>query len=127
MSVEKVYRSLGPLLQENTFLLPKPGQVAFLLGLTLQEEKTRLRQLDCEWPGSTGSQSSQESLPFLVTSCQFSLQAGPQASGQLSMAFLQAPVGPRTFQSKQAATLPARPLSAPPALGPSGKLQTQQP
>ena len=97
MSVEKVYRSLGPLLQENTFLLPKPGQVAFLLGLTLQEEKTRLRRLDCEWPGSTGSQSSQESLLFLVTSCQFSLRAGPQASGQLAMAFLQAPVGPRIF------------------------------
>lgn len=78
VSVEKVYRSLGPLLQENSFLLPKPGQVAFLLGLTLQEEKTRLRRLGCEWPGSTGSQSSQEPLPFLSPLVSFPCKQDPK-------------------------------------------------
>lgn len=41
----------------------------------------------------TGSQSSREPRSVLVTSWQFSLLVGPQVSGQLAMAFLQALVG----------------------------------
>lgn len=52
--------------------------------------------------------------PVLVTSWQFSLLAGPQASGQLAMAFLQALVGLGTSQSNEAVRLPAlRLLSTP--------------
>lgn len=73
----------------------------------------------------TGSQSSREPVqpgaaPVLVTSWQFSLLAGPQASGQLAMAFLQALAGLGTSQSDEAVRLPALRFCPPPALGPSG-------
>lgn len=127
VSVEKVYRSLGPLLQENSFLLPKPGQVAFLLGLTLQEEKTRLRRLDCEWPGSTGSQSSQEPLPFLSPLVSFPCKQDPKQVVSLPrpscrLRWVREP----SSLNKQQGCLPGPSLCTPQPLALQENLQTPQ-
>lgn len=66
VSVEKVYRSLGPLLQENTFLLPKPSQVAFLLGFNTPRGK--------DTPSTAGLSglASQAASPARSRSCSLS-------------------------------------------------------